>query len=268
MDVTFGDSDLEGFLIKTKGSKKNKNQEMPGLVVCRGFPRPEQEYLEKGYSYRPLGEHVSKNLGWRVLLFNYRGLGKSPGNFSMNGWLADVSQAIDYMATQASEVWVTGFGVGGALAICAGAEKEIVAGVATVGAPADFSAWENNADGLLAHAKESGLISAPDFPSDFEAWKAELNSLEVEKHSRKMGSEMDSKMDSKMGEKTSEKKQKPLLVIHSSDDAMVPSLEARAIADNHGSADIRIMESINHRLVVDPRVSAIISGWLYRNAVS
>ena len=245
-DITFGDNDLAGFLISSEKSKSSKKSSKPGLVICRGFPPEDRSDMVQGYSYKPLAKHIAKNLGWTVLLFNYRGSGNSSGNFSMQGWLEDVSQAVKFLSPQVSEVWLAGFGIGGALAICCGAKQKEVVGVTVAGAPADLSDWVANSTQLLEHSRKIGLISDPQFPPDEDAWVKELSSLEVEKYSKELD--------------------KPLLVIHGSDDIVVPSLEARAIADMHGNADVRIIEGVTHRLSVDPRVSAIITGWLYRQS--
>ena len=58
---------------------------------------------------------------------------------------------------------------------------------------------------------------------------------------------------------------RPLLVIHGQDDRLVPMFDARAIADAHGSADLRILEGGSHNLRYDPRTLALLFGWLDRN---
>ncbi len=242
MEIKFGaPTELVGFLLAEKKADKK-----PGLVLCRGFPPAEQNDRKKAPAYRLLAKRIADLLGWSVLVFNYRGAGSSEGNFSMNGWLEDVGEAVKYLSERVTEVWLAGFGIGGALSICVGAKMEEVLGVVSAGTPIDFSEWEQNADQLLAHSRETGLISDDDFPPDVSTWKAELTSLEIENHVKQLC-------------------QKPLLVIHGADDVVVPSIEARAIADVHGKADIRIMDNVNHRLAMDPRVSSIISGWLNRN---
>ena len=60
-------------------------------------------------------------------------------------------------------------------------------------------------------------------------------------------------------------KSRPLLVIHGQDDRLVPMFDARAIADAHGSADLRILEGGGHNLRYDPRTVALLFGWLDRN---
>ncbi|GIS34160.1 MAG: hypothetical protein Ct9H90mP5_06090 [Acidimicrobiaceae bacterium] len=60
------------------------------------------------------------------------------------------------------------------------------------------------------------------------------------------------------------KGEKPLLLVHGSDDRVVPSFDARVLADAHGSADLRIIDGATHRLRFDPRTTAVLIGWLDR----
>ena len=55
---------------------------------------------------------------------------------------------------------------------------------------------------------------------------------------------------------------RPMLVLHGSDDREGSPLDARAIADAHGDAGLRIISGASHRLHSDPRCIAILLGWL------
>jgi putative redox protein len=57
---------------------------------------------------------------------------------------------------------------------------------------------------------------------------------------------------------------RPLLLIQGSDDDQVPALDARALADWHGTAELRIITGAGHRLRHDPRAIAVLMGWLER----
>jgi uncharacterized protein len=57
---------------------------------------------------------------------------------------------------------------------------------------------------------------------------------------------------------------RPLLVLHGSDDEVVPVFDARVIADAHGEAELRIVEGGAHQLRHDPRAVAVLLGWLDR----
>jgi putative redox protein len=54
------------------------------------------------------------------------------------------------------------------------------------------------------------------------------------------------------------------MVVHGSEDASVPVIDARVLADAHGSADLRIISGASHDLRLDPRAVAVLIGWLDR----
>ena len=55
-----------------------------------------------------------------------------------------------------------------------------------------------------------------------------------------------------------------LLLLHGADDQAVPVLDARAVADAHGEAELRLIDNAGHNLRHDPRAVAILIGWLDR----
>ena len=57
---------------------------------------------------------------------------------------------------------------------------------------------------------------------------------------------------------------RPLMVVHGSEDDSVPVFDARALADAHGAADLRIVQGARHHLRHDPRAIAVLLGWLDR----
>ena len=57
----------------------------------------------------------------------------------------------------------------------------------------------------------------------------------------------------------------PLLVLHGADDDTVPALDARAVADAHGGAELKIVGGAGHQLRHDPRAVALLLGWLDRH---
>ena len=55
-----------------------------------------------------------------------------------------------------------------------------------------------------------------------------------------------------------------MLIVHGTEDDVVSSLEARALSDAHGDADMRLIEGAGHHLRHDPRAIAVLLGWLDR----
>lgn len=218
-----------------------------GLVICHGFPSPSNGRLDAARSYFDLADRITEQLGWVVLAFTYRGCGGSEGDFSLGGWLRDTLNAARDLAARAdvSDVWLAGFGTGGAMAISAAAADEEICGVAAVAPPADFDDWESEPEGLLGYARRVGAITTPGFPDDEESWARELATIRAIESAAEMGG-------------------RPLLVMHGADDKVVPSFDARVIADAHGSADLRMIEGGGHRLRFDPRATAVLLGWLDR----
>jgi len=219
----------------------------PGVVLCHGFPVRGRESPASGKSFPELAERIAVEMGWMALAMNFRGCGRSEGEFSLGGWLDDIGAAVDHLRDQGvGDVWLAGFGSGGALCICAAARDPGVRGVAAMAAPADFADWAKNPRRLLLHARQVGVVKRNDFPIDLDAWAQELR-------------------DVSSVAAASEMADRPLLLIHGEADDLVPSLDTRVLADAHGSAEMRIIAGAGHELRHDPRAVAVILGWLARH---
>jgi putative redox protein len=218
----------------------------PAVVICHGYPTTVSA-ARAADTVPELAERIASEMGWVALALAFRGCGESTGQFSIAGWLADVRAAVDYVDAEAqpSGVWVVGFGTGGAVAICGGATDQRVRGVAAVGTPGDFDDWESHPRRLLEHCREVGLITDPAYPPSLDAWARELRSIRGVACVRALAP-------------------RPLLVIHGSEDEVVPSFDARILADAHGSAELRFIEGAGHALRHDPRAVAVLLGWLDR----
>jgi uncharacterized protein len=194
-----------------------------------------------------LADRIATEMGWVALAFAYRGCGESEGQFSLGGWLEDIASALSYVGATARPlgIWLAGFGTGGSLAVCAAARDAQVAGVAMVGAPGDFDDWASHPRRLLEHGREVGVITDPAFPPSLDAWSRELRSTRAVAC-------------------VTEYAPRPLLVMHGSDDDVVPSFDARVLADAHGSAELRLIHGAGHALRHDPRTIAVLLGWLDR----
>jgi uncharacterized protein len=242
--LTSGGLEIAGHLALPRAAPGNW---VPGLVLCHGFPSGRSAGRRSASTFPELADRIATELGWKVLVFTFRGCGDSAGNFSFTGWLDDAVAAVRFLRDQrdVGGVWVTGFGTGGAIGICAAARDPLVRGVAALASPADFDDWANHPRRLLQHAREVGIIHEAAFPPNFDAWSREARQVRATTCAGRLGD-------------------RPLLVIHGSEDEAVPVFDARVLADAHGHADLRIVEGGGHQLRHDPRAVAVLLGWLDR----
>ncbi|MCY3851822.1 MAG: hypothetical protein OXF75_13735 [Acidimicrobiaceae bacterium] len=236
--------ELEAHLARPR---QNRGAAQPGLVIAHGFPAEAGGGINSTSSFPGLADRVATECGWAALAYSSRGIAQSSGDFSLEGWLRDLQGAIACLRESAhcDGVWLLGFGTGGALAVEAGAADESIRGVCAVSLPADFSDWARSPRKLLVLAREMGAIRDSDFPEDFGNWSQQLRSVDASKAAVRLSP-------------------RELLLIHGSDDEVVPVLDARAVADAHGAADLRIIDGASHHLRHDPRAMAVVLGWLDR----
>jgi putative redox protein len=220
---------------------------VPGLVIAHGFPHLKDAARLSASSFPELAERIATEMGWMALVFTFRGCGDSGGDFSLLGWRDDLLSASAFLRNTdgVKGVWCAGFGTGGALSVCAAAIDRRIRGVATMGAPADFDDWANHPRRLLQHARDTGIIHSSAFPPAFDPWAREIRQVRAVADIEHL-------------------RPRPLLVVHGSDDEVVPVFDARILADEHGEADLRIIEGGGHQLRHDPRAVAVLLGWLDR----
>jgi fermentation-respiration switch protein FrsA (DUF1100 family) len=245
--IRSGDLELDAYVARPAASAAVGNGRH-GMVLCHGFPvTPSQQQGNWG-GYLELADRLAADTGWVVLTFSFRGTGRSGGNFSLGGWLADLNAATDALLAQpgVDAVWLCGFAAGGALALCAAGEDPRVRGVAAFATPADFGDRATDARRFVAQARKLGIIRDRDFPSDLEAWARELREV------RPLG------LIGKLPPR-------PILLVHGANDEVVPLIDARALADAaDGQVELRILVGAGHRLRHDPRAIAILLGWMDR----
>ena len=216
------------------------------VVLGHDLPRPRGVAADVALTYPALADRLTRESGWRVVTAALRGAGESAGDFSALGWLDDLTYLAEDEIPEESPRVAVGFGFGGVLALHLAARDQRVAGVACLGTPSDLGAWAREPEELLARCRRNGLITTPGFPASVEAWAKELSVLHPAEDAALL-----------MG--------RPLLMVHGSDDPDVPVSEARALADTAtGPAELHVVFGAGHWLRADPRVIAILVGWLER----
>ena len=221
------------------------------MIVVHGFPADRGPRGFIPASLVSFSESLASQSGLHVLACCLRGIGMSEGAFSLDGWMEDLSSIVESTSSPApgAAVWIVGSGFGGALGICLAATETRVSGVAALAAPATFSDWMSDPEEALEFAKEMGVMAGQSSTVDPAAWArpfAEIDPLEC---AGRLGG-------------------RSVLVLHGSEDEIVPVSDARMIADAVGaSAELRILQGAGHRLNSDPRAVALILGWLERQRI-
>ena len=224
---------------------------VPGLLVLPGFPRGAGGAAALGNTDQTLCDRIARESGWAGLTFTFRGTGPSEGDFSIEGWLADVRAAVDVLhaRTDITGVWIAGFRLGGTLAIIVAADDERVRGIATFAAPASLRTWVREPDWFLEYARRTGVLRSKGYPADPDAWIRAIANLDPTDAARHV-------------------LPRPWLLVHGSADDVVPLDDARRLADAAGAGvELRIVANGAHRLRHDPRAIAALLGWLdHQNA--
>jgi uncharacterized protein len=216
------------------------------VVLVHDLPRPKGGAADVAHTYPALADRLTRESGWRVVTASLRGAGDSAGDFSVLGWLDDLDFLASAEIPESAPRLVVGFGFGGVLALHLAASDDRVAGVGCLGTAADLGPLTADPEQLLERCRQTGVVSTPGFPASTDTWAKELSVLHPVEDAALL-------------------KGRPLLMVHGSDDPDVPMAEARCLADAAtGPSDLHTVLGAGHWLRVDPRVIAILVGWLER----
>jgi len=219
----------------------------PTVCVCHGIPAKIADLTNRGYAL--LAEQICRH-GFAVLIFNFRGKGKSGGNLDILGWVRDLKAAIDYLSALSevdkSRLYLLGFSGGAAVSVYLAAQDKRLSAVAAGACPAEFSFFTRVDDPqvLIDHFRSIGAIRDSDFPPSIEEW---LNGFKVVRP-----------IDYIAGIAP-----RPLLLVQGSADETVSVGHARRLYAKAGEPKkLVIVEGAGHRLRQDERAVAVVIEWL------
>ena len=249
MSVTITETRIEGtphlaaFLVHPERSSTRA----PALLLCHGFPSKQRPGVPSR-SYEQFAERVAEEQGWVVLAVSLRGCGQSECQFSMTGWLDDVARSVRRLRDEGSQqIWLVGSTTGGSLAIMAAAQDPEIRGVAAMAPRADFDDWAAHPRRFLQHCRDVGVIDDDDYPDSMNRWSDELQQNRAIDSMKAMG-------------------ERPLLILHGTNDRQVPPADAQLLADLHPTPELRLVNGADHRIRHAPRALAVLLGWLERQA--
>jgi len=223
----------------------------PTICVCHGIPAHPTESGDGGY---PLLAEKLCHEGFAVFIFNFRGTGASGGNFDILGWTRDLKAAIDYLwalpEVDRSHLSLLGFSGGAAVSVYAASQDKRVSSITACACPADFTAVTEADDpqSVINHFRSIGIIRDKDFPPSIEDWMS--------------GFKLVSPINS-----VAEIAPRPLLLVHSRQDEVVPVSHAHKLYDRAGEPkQIVILDGAEHRLRQNDKATAIVTDWLKSHA--
>lgn len=245
MDTTIASTDgtrLAAHLGTPVGTARSR-----GVVVCHGFPTGPRGALASASTFPELADRIARETGCPTLTFNFRGTGTSAGDFSAAAWTQDIVAAIDAVVQGATvrTVALVGVAEGGTFALVVAADDPRISAVATLAAPRSLQELARDPARVLDHARTVGTVRTPGFPPSVTEWGRELAAVDAEAAAARLG-------------------ERPLLVLHGSDDPVIPPTQARAIAEAAPNGELRIVAAAGHELRHDPRVVAALLGWIDR----
>jgi len=216
------------------------------VIIGHDLPWATGSAADAGQTYPALADRLTRETAWRVVTGTLRGVGASGGDFSAQGWVDDGQRLIEAEVAHDAPRWLVGFGFGGVLALHQAARDERVAGVACLGTPADLTPITRDPGALIERCVRTGVIRTAGYPAAPDAWVKEFSILHPLEDAERL-------------------KGRPLLVVHGADDPDTPVDDARALAAAAtGPSDLRLIFGAGHWLRADPRVIAILVGWLER----
>jgi dipeptidyl aminopeptidase/acylaminoacyl peptidase len=205
----------------------------PGVILCHGIPSGSVDPTDGGY---PLLAATISKAGFAVYTFRFRGSGESQGNFDILGWLHDLEYATDYMYHSASvnkrKIALVGFSAGAAVAICEAARDKRVSAVVACASPADFNSISeaDKPQMSVSYFRKVGIIRDENFPPSLEKWTDNFRQVNALKC-------------------VTEIAPRPLLILQSENDKVVPSENARKLfAQAREPKQLRIFPGDEHRL--------------------
>lgn len=229
-------------------SKPKKHVRRVGVIIIHGIPVGSNGGATFVSSYPELGDRLAEENGVTALFMLMRGTADSPGEFSISNWRRDIRSAVDAMAAlpEIDSIVLVATSLGGVLALDHAASDERISGLVLISTPVSLESWIHNEKQFMNHIREVGLLHDPLYPGDPKVWMQEfktLNPLDVNARLKSI----------------------PVLLIHGSDDEVVPVSAAHELQNALGeNCEKRIIDNAGHRLRYDPRAVATLFGWFDR----
>ncbi|HYP24921.1 MAG TPA: alpha/beta fold hydrolase, partial [Actinomycetota bacterium] len=197
-------------------------------VLLHGIPSispPEPGDL----GYRGLAERFAAE-GWAAAWGDMRAVRKSPGYFSIEGWVKDALAIVDAARVAAEgPVVLVGSSAGGAVSTEAVRRGAPVDALVLLAAPAEWLSFADDpAMGVFRVQAGAGMELSPETLEDPAQWAAEFENVTAEISVASV--------------------RVPVLVVHGTDDDVVPVVHAPRFEAAAPAAQLEIVEGAGHQL--------------------
>jgi alpha-beta hydrolase superfamily lysophospholipase len=217
------------------------------VILLHGIPSV-QPPAPDDLGYPGWAEEIAAD-GWLTAWADLRAVRRSPGYFSIDGWVRDALAVIGEVrrleGADDLRLALVGSSAGGCVSAEAVRRGAEVDAIALLGAPAAWLFFAGDGpSGVRRITEEAGMALAPDVLDDPTAWAAEFETITTE----------DAIADVRI----------PTLIIHGTADDVVPVDHAHRIAERASKADVVILEGAPHILRHEPRAKKVLNEWLDR----
>ena len=228
---------------------------VPLVILCHGIPSGKP--VEGDPGYEALARRFLEG-GAACCIFNFRGTGESDGNFSLPGWVQDLSAVLEASLSAAGpfrgcdpeRVSLVGFSGGGAVSIVCAARRPGLRALASLSSPSDFSRLipREGIGAFITHARDIGIIRDPDYPASEEEYYREIHSC-------------------RPVEEVAGVAPTPLLIVHGDRDDTVPVQEAYLLYEAaKDPKELFIVPGGGHKLRLDDRAVEKTVAWILERA--
>lgn len=184
--------------------------------------------------------------GWAAAWGDMRAVRRSPGFFSIEGWVKDAAAIVDAARAAAGTegpLVMLGSSAGGAVSTEVVRRGAPVDALVLLAAPAAWLSFAADpASGVVYVTTGSGMQLAPETLEDPSQWAAEFERVTTEL--------------------AIEEVDVPVLVVHGTADDVVPVDHAARIASANARARLEVLEGSGHQLRRDERAVALVLDWL------
>lgn len=200
--------------------------------------------------YPGLARQIAETYGVAAMWVNLRGVRTSPGDFSIDGWVRDLSASVDAARAAAPglPLVLLGSSAGGWVSLRVAAEHPGVDAVATLAGVATWDDLIASAPEAIAYLRNAGLIKDPAFPPDTAAWIDAFRTPATDAVGKLAP--------------------RPLLLVHGDADPEVPPHHAESLFEAAGEPkEIVRLPGAGHQLRREPRAIEVFGEWLARHVI-